>query len=201
MLKRFRQEAQAAARLTHSNIVPVYGVGRCGAQHYYVMDLIDGMTVRDWIHATGHSVNDSPPTVDEAAAERRGTADAATEVEIVGQTLADGSIDPKIDHLPEPEKASEYFRGMASRIADVCDALDYAHRQGTLHRDIKPANLLFDRQGQIWITDFGLAKLEGPSDFTRTGDIVGTPQYMPPESFEGTYNERSEVYAVGLTLY
>jgi non-specific serine/threonine protein kinase/serine/threonine-protein kinase len=83
----------------------------------------------------------------------------------------------------------------------VAEALDYAHRQGTLHRDIKPSNLLLDGQGTVWITDFGLAKAADSADLTHTGDIVGTVRYMAPERFEGHCDARSDVYALGLTLY
>ena len=90
---------------------------------------------------------------------------------------------------------------MAGLGISAADALHYAHSQGVLHRDIKPANLLLDRNNTLWIADFGLAKLAEQNAVTATGDIVGTPQYMPPESFEGDYDIRSEVYALGLTLY
>src|SRR5262249_6532876 len=77
----------------------------------------------------------------------------------------------------------------------------YAHRRGTLHRDIKPSNLLLDGQGTVWVADFGLAKAADSDDLTHTGDIVGTLRYMAPERFEGRCDARSDVYALGLTLY
>ncbi len=70
-----------------------------------------------------------------------------------------------------------------------------------MHRDIKPANLLLDREGQIWLTDFGLVKTISAQTMTGIGEIVGTPQYMAPESFSGTYDARSETYCLGLTLH
>src|SRR5262249_46384229 len=75
------------------------------------------------------------------------------------------------------------------------------HRQGVLHRDIKPSNLLLDGQGTVWVADFGLAKAADGDDLTHTGDIVGTVRYMAPERFEGRCEVRSDVYALGLTLY
>jgi WD40 repeat protein len=83
----------------------------------------------------------------------------------------------------------------------VADALAYAHGQGLIHRDIKPANLLLDIQGNMWITDFGLAKADDDGDLTRSGDIIGTLRYMAPERLEGLADARSDVYSLGLTLY
>ena len=83
----------------------------------------------------------------------------------------------------------------------VAEALEYAHRQGILHRDIKPSNLLLDAQGEVWVTDFGLAKDQDSDELTRTGDIVGTLRYMAPERFDGWSDPRSDVYALGATLY
>ncbi|MCA9058634.1 MAG: protein kinase, partial [Planctomycetaceae bacterium] len=65
----------------------------------------------------------------------------------------------------------------------------------------KPANLLLDLRGTIWVTDFGLAKLDDERGLTQTGDILGTLRYMAPETFRGTTDTRSEVYSLGLTLY
>jgi WD40 repeat protein len=80
-------------------------------------------------------------------------------------------------------------------------ALDYAHQQGTWHRDIKPSNLLLDAQGTVWIADFGLAKATDDDDLTHTGDVVGTVRYMAPERFRGQCDARSDICALGLTLY
>ena len=83
----------------------------------------------------------------------------------------------------------------------MAEALAYAHAQGIVHRDIKPSNLLLDAAGTVWVTDFGLAKAEGADALTHTGDIVGTLRYMAPERFAGWSDPRSDVYALGATLY
>ncbi len=89
-----------------------------------------------------------------------------------------------------------------SRIGiQVAEALAHAHAQGILHRDIKPSNLLLDREGNVWVTDFGLAKATGGEDLTHTGDIIGTVRYMAPERFQGAGDARADLYALGLTLY
>ncbi len=83
----------------------------------------------------------------------------------------------------------------------VADALQYAHEQGTLHRDVKPGNLLLDGSGTVWVADFGLAKLAEHDNVSRSGDVVGTLAYMPPETFDGQADARSDTYSLGLTLY
>jgi WD40 repeat protein/serine/threonine protein kinase/tetratricopeptide (TPR) repeat protein len=98
-------------------------------------------------------------------------------------------------------KRLTYWKDVARIGVQVADALEHAHRQGILHRDIKPSNLLIDTRGTVWVTDFGLAKVSDQKDLTHTGDLVGTLRYMPPEAFEGTYDARGDVYALGLTLY
>ena len=70
-----------------------------------------------------------------------------------------------------------------------------------LHRDVKPSNLLLDPKGNVWVADFGLAKASDTEDLTHSGDIIGTIRYMAPERFAGKCNARSDVYALGLTLY
>jgi WD40 repeat protein/serine/threonine protein kinase len=96
---------------------------------------------------------------------------------------------------------SGYYRAVARLGVQVAEALTHAHGQGVLHRDIKPSNLLLDVAGHVWVTDFGLAKLEGAEGPTRTGDIVGTLRYMAPERFEGWSDRRSDLYGLGMTLY
>src|SRR5262249_27351074 len=94
-----------------------------------------------------------------------------------------------------------YYRSVARIGARVADALAYAHGQGVLHRDIKPSNLLLDTAGEVWVADFGLAKLEGSDGPTAAGDVVGTLRYMAPERFQGRSDPRSDVYGLGATLY
>src|SRR5437868_1781872 len=75
---------------------------------------------------------------------------------------------------------------------------------GVVHRDVKPANLMIDREGRLWITDFGLARTAANSGLTMTGDLLGTLRYMSPEQAmakHGLVDHRTDVYALGATLY
>ena len=77
-------------------------------------------------------------------------------------------------------------------------------RLGIVHRDIKPANLLLDVRGNLWITDFGLARLQGDAGLTMTGDVLGTLRYMSPEQAlarRGVVDHRTDIYSLGVTLY
>ncbi|MBI4835391.1 MAG: tetratricopeptide repeat protein [Planctomycetes bacterium] len=94
----------------------------------------------------------------------------------------------------------------AEIIKDIANALHYAHTQEIVHRDIKPANILVDKQGKVYLTDFGLAKeLSGTEhSLTMTGTIMGTADYMSPEQAEGIKRKidaRSDVFSLGATLY
>lgn len=89
----------------------------------------------------------------------------------------------------------EYLRQMA-------DALDYTHQQGFVHRDVKPENFLLDDQGHLYLIDLGIVKLpEGAPSLTRSGAVTGTPEYMAPEQAAGHADCRSDLYALGVTLY
>jgi eukaryotic-like serine/threonine-protein kinase len=96
-------------------------------------------------------------------------------------------------------------RRAAELVRDVAGAIHYAHTQGVLHRDLKPSNVLIDALGQVRITDFGLVKkLDGSSDLTLTGQMVGTPNYLSPEQAAGrqeALGPASDVYAMGAVLY
>lgn len=88
-------------------------------------------------------------------------------------------------------------------VAQVADALDQAHRQGVVHRDVKPSNVLLDRDGDAYLTDFGIARLaESVSQFTGSGQLIGTPFYMSPEQCRGNpADPRSDIYSLGIMLY
>jgi predicted Ser/Thr protein kinase/tetratricopeptide (TPR) repeat protein len=99
---------------------------------------------------------------------------------------------------PGPRQAAQYLRSIA-------EAVHYAHGQGILHRDLKPSNILVDEQGQVQVTDFGLAKrLTSESDLTITGQAIGSPTYSAPEQVAGQRGEvgpHSDVYGMGAVLY
>ena len=111
-----------------------------------------------------------------------------------GDSLADRLTDGPL----KPRQAAEVMR-------KICDAIAYAHENGVIHRDLKPANVLMDVCNQPRVTDFGLAKkVEGGSDLTNTGQVLGTPSYMPPEQAAGNTDEidaRADVYSLGGILY
>jgi serine/threonine protein kinase/WD40 repeat protein len=214
--ERFRREAKAAAKLHHTNIVPVFGVGECEGTHYYAMQFIPGegldRVLRDLRRlraapgqpttATGLSA----ASVAQSLVTGRFTSPAAAPAEepparlpAPEPTAADGAHGSSTLSTGGPE--GHYYRGIGRVAVQVADALAYAHRQGILHRDIKPSNLLLDHQGTVWITDFGLAKAEGADDLTQTGDIVGTIRFMAPERFDGRSLPQSDVYGLGVTLY
>ena len=199
-IERFHREAQAAARLHHTNIVPVFGIGDMEGLPYYVMQYIEGSGLdavlaglrkgnsavahakAGCLYSGGNTIHyepslEPPPELSEPAPHPGSAATAA---------------------LPD---WTAHCRWVAEVGQQVAQALAYAHRQGVLHRDIKPANLLLDHNGMVWITDFGLAKLAYQEDLTKTGDIVGTLQYLAPETLRGEADARGDIYSLGLTLY
>ncbi len=293
MLERFRREARAAARLHHTNIVPVFEVGREGDVCYYAMQFIQGQGLDlvyeeirrlrgrqrdiektqsgdtgsslDWFRAQAEKPTGvAEPSLAEQSGVRQvvrsllsgrfevgsgfavgARATRAEQDRTVEEALsprpADGPLpldsgatnptgkfamaapdSPSRSATPDPaasgssltsavmpggtqissieSSGSKYARSVARIGLQVALGLAYAHARGVVHRDIKPSNLLLDSDGVVWITDFGLAKSDDDR-LTQTGDIVGTLRYMAPERFSGEADARSDIYALGLTLY
>jgi serine/threonine protein kinase/Flp pilus assembly protein TadD len=177
-LQRFRNEAQAAAQLQHPHIVPVYAVGCERGVHYYAMQLIDGRTLAEMIAAWRAEAPDAAPLPD---------------------TLPVAGL--STERAP---RRPESFRAIARLGLQAAEALAHAHHEGVVHRDVKPANLLVDVQGNLWVTDFGLARLHSATGLTVSGDLLGTLRYMSPEQACGdpaAVDPRTDVYALGATLY
>jgi serine/threonine-protein kinase len=111
--------------------------------------------------------------------------------------------------LIEGESLQEYCRSRSLLplrkalfvVAETALALDYAHRQGVIHRDVKPANIMLLRNGKIKVTDFGIAKAVSSSQ-TKSGIVLGTPNYMSPEQINGhAIDGRSDIFSLGVVFF
>jgi serine/threonine protein kinase/Tfp pilus assembly protein PilF len=192
--QRFEREARAAAKLHHTNIVPVHAVGEHDDHHFYAMDLIEGQSLDRVLRQV----------VDEGANSLMETT--------VTQTMAELRPRPTMPS-EEPEEISlsdtsaggrEWFDTVAKLMAEVADGLHYAHGRGIIHRDIKPANLMLSKEGRLCVTDFGLARVLQEPGITVTGSFLGTPAYMSPEQIKAErvkVDHRTDVYSLGVVLY
>jgi eukaryotic-like serine/threonine-protein kinase len=202
--KRFLLEAQAAAQLHHSNIVPVYAVGCDRGTHYYAMQLIHGRPISADVFDEHCR---SPEKQFETATEKYVDNQIHSTLDVQRDPTVGGSKQSLVSGLRSQFHKSHRLdrnRFIADLIAQAADALDYAHACGVVHRDIKPGNLLLDLQGKIWITDFGLAQINAGDLLTQTGDLLGTLRYMSPEQasgHRGVIDHRSDIYSLGATLY
>ncbi|HEY1376823.1 MAG TPA: WD40 repeat domain-containing serine/threonine protein kinase, partial [Gemmataceae bacterium] len=212
--ERFRREARAAARLHHTNIVPVFAVGEDGDTLYYAMQFIRGQGLDVVLAEVRRLRADGPPAAATSDIARRlltgqfvlshrdtpvsprreGSAPLADSVRGETEVLSTTG-----DLAAQPE--ARYWREVARLGIQAAEALHHAHQQGVLHRDVKPSNLLLDAAGTLWVTDFGLAKAADSDDLTGSGDLVGTLRYMAPERFQGHADARSDVYSLAVTLY
>jgi len=151
IVKRFQQEAKTAAKLDHTNIIPIYRVESEGGLNYFVMKYIAGTSLEDVLDQK------QPLTID-------------------------------------------YIQRV---LWEAACALGHAHQRGVVHRDVKPANIMFDHDGRVMLTDFGISKaLQAASGFTGTGMIIGTPHYMAPEQAKGsTVDGRADQYSLAVVGY
>jgi serine/threonine-protein kinase len=239
-VERFQREARAAAKLHHTNIVPVFGVGEEDGIYFYVMQYIEGGPLDEVLPELRRLRDEAAGRAEAAPAHEPPAPDGKPPSENVARSLWHGRFratrpqaPPEAGEAEKPTRRDEaagpplspppapfrkppgapgssgplsdpqrpYVTSVAHVGAQAADALEYAAGQGVLHRDVKPSNLLLDVWGTVWLTDFGLAKATGTPDLTRSGDLLGTLQYMAPERFQGRADVRSDVYALGLTLY
>jgi serine/threonine protein kinase len=186
-LKRFKNEARAAAVLDHPHIVSVYSVGCERGIHYYAMRLIEGASLAEVISGLRQHPADAGPTP------ATGPSQAQIDTAVIADLSTAWSTDPQ-----------HYVRRVAELGRQAAEGLQHAHQQGVVHRDIKPANLLLDAHGRLYISDFGLARISADPSITMTGDVVGTLRYMSPEQLAGEHlgaDHRSDIYSLGVTLY
>jgi tetratricopeptide (TPR) repeat protein len=199
-VERFHREAEAAAKLHHSNIVPIYAIGEQDGTWFYTMELIEGASLD---HVVRHLRQERERTAKglSPAAEPATPPGLAATTAPVATTAASSSGDGSSSAL---SSGSGYFNNVARMIADVADALDHAHKQGVIHRDIKPSNLLLCADGRLSVNDFGLARMLEKPGVTLTGEFVGTPAYMSPEQITAgrvPLDHRTDIYSLGATLY
>jgi serine/threonine protein kinase/tetratricopeptide (TPR) repeat protein len=222
-LQRFKVEAQAAALLHHTHIVPVFAVGVERGVHYYAMQFIEGRTLSEVIREL-RRLNGLLPKDEEPGASDRSTVELAAGL-ASGQLTPAGPRPDASPPPPAPQPAATdstsgplvlssgssitgraFFQAAARLGIQAAEALEYAHSLGVVHRDIKPANLLLDTRGKLWVTDFGLAQVQAEAGLTLTltGDVLGTLRYMSPEQALGRralVDHRSDIYSLGVTLY
>ena len=211
-IMRFKREAEAAAKLHHTNIVPIYSTGDEGRIPYYAMELVDGpsldQVIRQLRRGSYDSSQGSFDSTDVASLEQgdsvpdwvKGTIGLENpNLDVEGATSTKSS-----DSSSSFGTGIAYFDNVASMMAGVADALAHAHDQGVIHRDIKPSNLLLSQDGRLSVNDFGLARMLEQPGMTISGELMGSPMYMSPEQIAVgriPLDHRTDIYSLGASLY
>jgi WD40 repeat protein/serine/threonine protein kinase len=189
-LQRFQNEARAVATLEHPSIVTVYGVGTERGVHYYAMRYIDGHNLAQ--------------IIDQLRQHERTAVTGSSTSKIHSDATSNGQsalADLLNTHAPGDPA---YLAAIVRIGIETAEALDYAHGRGIVHRDVKPSNLMLDQTGRLWVTDFGLARIEADPTLSMSGGVLGTLRYMSPEQAlgkRGLVDHRSDIYSLGATLY
>ena len=208
--KRFKNEARAAATLDHPNIVAVHSVGEERGVHYYAMQLVEGQSLAEVIAqqkveagVQQHGDQSDAPTIEHRSSEPSARQSSHSGVEEERIPASETQPVAALSTVPNTN-AHESFRSAAKLVMQAAQALDYAHQNGIVHRDVKPGNLLVDAEGKLYVTDFGLARIETEAGMTMTGDLLGTLAYMSPEQALAkrvVVDHRTDIYSLGVTLY
>jgi serine/threonine protein kinase len=200
-VQRFKSEAQAAARLHHTNVVPVYAQGESAGHFFYAMELIEGVSL-DTVIRSRPDLLSSTRLRDSSSVRIHTRAGGGVEPEsgrFGGAVPSDETEAP-----PGVSWTRDDYRHVARLMAEVADGLHHAHRLGIIHRDVKPHNLLLDDNDRLHLTDFGLARLTDEPHLTISGEVMGTPAYLSPEQLRGDSDDvdfRTDIYSLGVTLY
>ncbi|MCB9833148.1 MAG: protein kinase [Planctomycetes bacterium] len=181
-LRRFQREAEVAARLAHPGICTVYELGEDQGMPFIAMEFVAGEALDRKIKAAR-------------------AAGRSSSLDLGGQTATG-----RADEDSGKGELRGGLRGTLRFVEETARALHAAHEAGLVHRDIKPANVIAAQDGRAVILDFGLARDDSSvgEALTQSDAVMGTPAYMAPEQVRGeqrAIDRRSDVYALGLTLY
>ena len=203
-VSRFRREAKAAARLHHTNIVPIYDFGDSREGYFYAMELIEGQPLNDLIKKFAEQNITMASQSRVATVLHRSVSGTPVPAMVEGRTDNSPSSAGNIDSSSSTGKGRVYYHQVARWMADAADALHYAHNEGVIHRDIKPGNMILSGDARIMITDFGLAKCSDDESVTVPGVFMGAIRYVSPEQAMAgrvRVDRRTDIYSLGATMY
>ncbi len=204
---RFEREIAATARLAHPSIVPILEVGVEGAVPWYSMEYVRGASLSQVLAALKRETQVGDAGSQPATAKDVARLDGAALLEaLLASMRPEDFAALDIDRArSQAIFAGSYCDAILSILTQVTEAIEHAHAHGVLHRDIKPSNIMLLPDGRALLLDFGLARAEEGGEaqvLTRSTTSLGSLPFMPPEVLRGAVtDERSDVYALGVTLY